>query len=129
MKQDNNYWREKLSDEQYRVCREKGTERPFTGKWLVKQEQGAFHCICCDNLLFVADAQFDSGCGWPSFDDVVSKEQVKLVRDSSHGMERSEVCCRQCDAHLGHVFTDGPTLTGLRYCINSVAIDHRSCES
>jgi len=125
---DNEYWRSKLTDEQFRVCREKGTERPFTGEWLVKQDHGQFHCVCCNNLLFVAASQFDSGCGWPSFDDVTSKNQVTLVKDNTHGMTRTEVCCAQCDAHLGHVFDDGPTVTGLRYCINSVAIDHQNEE-
>lgn len=122
---NNEYWREKLTDEQFRVCREKGTERPFSGQWLVKQENGQFRCVCCDNLLFDASSQFDSGCGWPSFDDVVNEQQVSLVKDSSHGMIRTEVCCAKCDAHLGHVFDDGPTTTGLRYCINSVAIDYQ----
>lgn len=123
---NNEYWREKLTDEQYRVCREKGTERPFTGEWLVTQESGQFNCVCCGNLLFTASSQFDSGCGWPSFDDVTSENQVTLIKDMTHGMIRTEVCCAKCDAHLGHVFDDGPTITGLRYCINSVAIDHQN---
>jgi len=121
---NNQQWRQKLTAEQYRVCREKGTEQPFSGQWLVCQEAGQYHCVCCDNLLFDATSQFDSGCGWPSFDEVVSKGNVTINRDSSHGMERMEVCCASCDAHLGHVFNDGPTETGVRYCINSVAIDY-----
>lgn len=117
-------WRSKLTPEQYHVCREKGTERPFSGQWLVCRQQGQYHCICCGSELFNALNQFDSGCGWPSFDDVINNNQIRLIEDSSHGMERSEVCCANCDAHLGHVFNDGPTSTGLRYCINSVAIDY-----
>ncbi|MDP2561012.1 peptide-methionine (R)-S-oxide reductase MsrB [Psychrobium sp. 1_MG-2023] len=118
-------WREKLTPEQYYVCREKGTERPFTGQWLTCKESGQYKCICCDSVLFEAGSQFDSGCGWPSFDDVAGNKAVTLHRDSTHGMERTEVCCANCDAHLGHVFNDGPTATGLRYCINSVAIDYQ----
>jgi len=119
-------WRQQLSQEQYYVCREKGTERPFTGKWLVCQESGSFQCVCCGNLLFDASSQFDSGCGWPSFDQVIDNSNVKIVRDTSHNMERMEVTCAQCEAHLGHVFNDGPTETGVRYCINSISIDHQT---
>ena len=117
-------WREKLTPEQYRVCREKGTERPFSGQWLVCREQGQYRCVCCDAVLFRADSQFDAGCGWPSFDDVIDQSRVTLTEDRSHNMVRTEVCCASCNAHLGHVFNDGPTETGLRYCINSVAIDY-----
>ena len=122
-------WREKLTPEQYRVCREKGTERPFSGQWLVCREQGQYRCVCCDAVLFRADSQFDAGCGWPSFDDVIDQSKVTLTEDRSHNMVRTEVCCANCDAHLGHVFNDGPTETGLRYCINSVAIDYDEVEN
>lgn len=123
---NNDDWKKKLTPEQYRVCREKGTEQPFTGQWLVCKTEGVYHCICCGSELFNATNQFDSGCGWPSFDDAKDNSQVKLITDRSHGMERTEVCCANCDAHLGHVFNDGPTKTGLRYCINSVAIGYQN---
>ncbi len=118
-------WRDKLTAEQYYVTREKGTEAPFSGEWLVCKDNGQYHCICCDTLLFNSEAQFDSGCGWPSFDAVASNDNVTLNTDQTHGMQRTEVCCASCDAHLGHVFNDGPTASGLRFCINSVAIDYK----
>ncbi|NRA60316.1 MAG: peptide-methionine (R)-S-oxide reductase MsrB [Psychrobium sp.] len=118
-------WRDKLTAEQYYVTREKGTEAPFSGEWLVCKDNGQYHCICCNELLFDSVAQFDSGCGWPSFDAVVDNKNVTLNTDQTHGMQRTEVCCASCDAHLGHVFNDGPTASGLRFCINSVAIDYK----
>ena len=123
---NDDHWKEVLTSEQYHVCREKGTEQPFSGQWLVCKSKGFYRCVCCSNELFDATNQFDSGCGWPRFDDLMDNSQVKLIVDNSHGMQRTEVCCANCDAHLGHVFNDGPTQTGLRYCINSVAIDYTS---
>lgn len=116
----------KLTDEQYRVLVEKGTERPFTGKYLDNKEKGKYHCAACGNPLFDSETKFDSGSGWPSFYDVVDKGNVELVRDSSLGMIRTEVVCANCGGHLGHVFDDGPTdKTGQRYCINSVSLDFK----
>jgi len=115
-------WREELSPEQYHVCREKGTERPFTGELLNNKEDGTYTCACCGAELFDSSTKFDSGTGWPSFWDVLDPAKVKLITDHSHGMTRIEVTCANCGAHLGHVFPDGPDPTGQRYCINSVSL-------
>ena len=115
-------WRKTLTELQFRVTREAHTERPFTGEYWNHFEGGRYRCICCEQLLFESDSKFDAGCGWPSFDQAVSSGAVAEREDHSFGMRRVEVVCSSCDAHLGHVFPDGPTLTGLRYCINSAAI-------
>lgn len=115
-------WREILTPEQYRICREKGTERPFTGEYWQEFRPGEYHCRCCGELLFDAATKFDAGCGWPSFYAPANKEAIGEHLDTSHGMYRTEVVCRNCGCHLGHVFTDGPDPTGLRYCINSASI-------
>lgn len=118
-------WRAMLDPEQYQVCRLKGTERPFTGKYNNEKRAGTYHCICCDLPLFDSNTKFDSGCGWPSFYAPIEDSAMIETRDTSHGMIRTEVTCAQCDAHLGHVFPDGPPPTGLRYCINSVCLDFK----
>ncbi|PYB85490.1 MULTISPECIES: peptide-methionine (R)-S-oxide reductase MsrB [Pseudomonas] len=118
-------WRAMLDPAQYQVCRLKGTERPFSGKYNSERRDGVYHCICCDLQLFDAKAKFDSGCGWPSFYEPIEEAAMIEIRDTSHGMIRTEVTCAQCDAHLGHVFPDGPPPTGLRYCINSVCLDFK----
>ena len=112
-----------LSAEQLHVTQEKGTEAPFTGDLLHNKESGTYQCVCCNADLFSSTAKFDSGTGWPSFYDVMSSGAVKVKVDNSHGMLREEVLCGKCDAHLGHVFSDGPQPTGLRYCINSLSLD------
>lgn len=116
-------WKELLAPEQFNILREKGTELPFSGKYNIHKEKGAYRCAGCGNELFSSDSKFDSGCGWPSFSDVVDPSKVNYTKDNSIGMVRTEITCKQCDGHLGHVFEDGPTQTGLRYCINSLAID------
>lgn len=117
------YWSEKLTEEQYRVLREKGTEEAFSGEYVDNHEKGMYQCVGCGQPLFSSEHKFDSGTGWPSFDRSVNLESVALQEDTSHGMERTEVLCKQCGGHLGHVFNDGPKdTTGLRFCINSAAL-------
>jgi peptide-methionine (R)-S-oxide reductase len=118
-------WRRELTPEQYAVCRQKGTERAFTGKYWNAKEDGTYHCSACGAPLFDAETKFDSGTGWPSFWKPVSPDAVKTEEDTSHGMRRIEALCAACDAHLGHVFPDGPQPTGERYCMNSVSLDLR----
>jgi peptide-methionine (R)-S-oxide reductase len=118
-------WREQLTPEQYHVMREQGTERAFTGKYWDTHEDGTYHCAACGAELFKADTKFDSGTGWPSFWDVANRENVELHEDRSLFTVRTEVRCRRCGSHLGHVFEDGPRPTGLRYCMNSCALDLR----
>ena len=118
------YWKENLSEESYRILREKGTEPPFSGKYNLHFENGYYLCKACENPLFKSGQKFDSGCGWPSFDDAI-KGSVKNVLDKSHGMIRTEIVCNNCGGHLGHVFNDGPTETGQRYCVNSLSVDFK----
>ena len=116
-------WREKLTPEQFEICRKKGTEHPFTGKYESCKKDGVYHCVCCGNTLFDSEVKYDSGSGWPSFWDVSNTDSISQTVDETHGMRRVEVTCQSCGAHLGHVFEDGPQPTGLRYCINSVSLD------
>lgn len=119
-------WRDKLTPEEFRVCRQKGTEMPFTGELLHVKDNGEFTCKCCGALLFKSDHKFDSGCGWPSFYEEAAEGNIEYIEDFSHGMHRIEIVCSNCDSHLGHVFPDGPKPTGKRYCVNSVSIDFKA---
>lgn len=116
------YWKRRLTPLQFRVCVEKGTDRPFTGEYTDTEIEGTYHCVCCGTPLFRSDAKFHSGCGWPSYFEPVSADAMEEDSDTLLGYRRTEVLCANCGAHLGHVFPDGPPPTGLRYCINSVCI-------
>ncbi|MCY7422288.1 MAG: peptide-methionine (R)-S-oxide reductase MsrB [Chitinophagaceae bacterium] len=116
-------WKQILSPEVYDVARQKGTERPWTSKFETSKEVGTFYCAVCGNALFKSDSKFESGCGWPSFYEPISKSSIIYTPDNMHGMNRTEVQCGRCKSHLGHVFEDGPPPTGLRYCINGVVLD------
>ncbi len=122
MPKNEDEWKQKLSREQYAILREKGTEAPGSGKYLHEKRSGTYTCVACGNPLFASGTKFDSGTGWPSFDEALP-DAVKYIEDTSHGMQRTEVVCAKCGSHLGHVFTDGPTKTGKRYCMNSVCLD------
>jgi peptide-methionine (R)-S-oxide reductase len=115
-------WQKELTPEQFQVCRMKGTERPFTGEYYQSKEPGIYKCVACGNELFDADTKYESGTGWPSFYKPINEENVETEEDDSYGMSRTEVMCGKCGAHLGHLFPDGPRPTGLRYCINSIAL-------
>lgn len=122
MKKSEDEWKKQLSSEQYYVLREKGTERAYTGKFNMHFEKGKYTCSGCGSELFDSGSKFESHCGWPSFDKEIANGNIKTITDRSHGMMRTEIICAKCDGHLGHVFEDGPTKTGLRYCVNSLSL-------
>lgn len=118
-------WKKVLTPEQYHVLREKGTDAPFTGKLTYSKDKGFYNCAACGNELFTSDMKFESHCGWPSFDKEIEGGKIKTIRDTSHGMVRTEILCGKCGSHLGHLFDDGPTKTGLRYCVNSTSLEFK----
>ena len=118
-------WKKILSPDQYEVLREKGTERPYTGAFYLHKEKGTYLCAACGNELFSSEMKFDSHCGWPSFDREIPGGKIRTYRDTTHGMIRTEIVCASCDGHLGHLFDDGPTETGMRYCVNSLSLDFK----
>ncbi len=118
-------WKKILTPEQYHILREKGTDMPFTGKLTFNKEEGTYYCAACGNELFTSDMKFESHCGWPSFDREVEGGRIKTSVDTSHGMVRTEITCARCGSHLGHLFDDGPTQTGLRYCVNSTSLEFK----
>ena len=121
-------WKNALSPDQYRVLREKGTDAPFTGKYYLNKDKGVYVCAACGNELFTSDMKFESSCGWPSFDKEIAGGKIKTIIDTSHGMVRTEIVCAKCGSHLGHLFDDGPTPTGERYCVNSTSLNFKKEE-
>jgi len=126
---DDEKWREQLTADEYRICREKGTERAFTGEFWDKKEAGRYTCKCCGEPLFDSSSKYDSGSGWPSFYQAIQDESILYETDSTLGMARTEIMCKKCGCHLGHVFEDGPQPTGQRFCVNSASLDFKQTES
>ena len=128
IKKSETEWKSSLDEKTYNITRKSGTEKPYTGKYLHEKTKGIYCCTCCGNQLFSSDTKFDSSSGWPSFFQTINNKNVLEVQDNSHGMIRTEVICDSCDSHLGHLFNDGPNITGLRYCINSLSLKLKKIE-